>query len=319
VLFASETLIDLYNELCSDKTVSPIKITNMYVYTDSMVCLSWIRSYFVTHDKMQKRSVFIMNRLKSLSDISASHTITYRFIEGRENPSDCVTRPMSYKTLSKTCYLTGPKFLQSDCPQQPEFEITIPVTNNLPDKMVIETSCSTARVGTADTECRLLVLSDSDCNMSEHVVEPEKYSKFVKFLRVYTTVIKFISKLSAPRLARASAMSIPPRSNYRSIATNIVIRREQNIYFPDIVHFFQNPKTSISNIPNLVLQLNLFVDEDSIIRVKGKFRTKNHPILLSCKSYVSELIIRDLHATFGYYVDFQQLEESYVHVLRVRK
>ena len=134
-MLATEVLLELYKELCTDKTVSPIKITDLLVYTDSMVSLAWIRSFFVNHEKMQKRSIFIMNRLKELNDLTVTHPVTYRFIEGNENPADCVTRPLSYKSLCKTSYFTGPKFLSTDIPTQPEFEVCVPPSDiylNLP-------------------------------------------------------------------------------------------------------------------------------------------------------------------------------------------
>jgi len=58
--------MDLYTELSSEGNVLPMKFNKMYVYADSMVCLAWLKSYGVTHDKMQKRSIIVQNKLKPL-------------------------------------------------------------------------------------------------------------------------------------------------------------------------------------------------------------------------------------------------------------
>ena len=64
VAYASEIVTAIYFELPSVKKVLPISIDNLYIYTDSMVTLAWLTSFFVSHEKMQKRSVYVMNRLQ---------------------------------------------------------------------------------------------------------------------------------------------------------------------------------------------------------------------------------------------------------------
>lgn len=81
-------LHEISTDLSGDKNISPIKITSMYVYTDSMVSSAWIRSYFINHDKMQKKSIFVLNRLKQIRDQCSNTSETFRYIEGRDNPAD---------------------------------------------------------------------------------------------------------------------------------------------------------------------------------------------------------------------------------------
>jgi hypothetical protein len=64
-----EVLLDLYQDLCGTSSVIPIKFTGLELYTDSMVCLHWLYSYALSFDKMQKRSMFIMNRLRAIDEM----------------------------------------------------------------------------------------------------------------------------------------------------------------------------------------------------------------------------------------------------------
>ena len=103
-IMAAEVLIDLFKELHSDRNDVPINITDLCVYTDSMVSLAWIKSYFISYEKMQKRSTFVLNRLKRLEELSNVKPITFRYVEGKENPADYVSRPTSYNRLKSTNY-----------------------------------------------------------------------------------------------------------------------------------------------------------------------------------------------------------------------
>ena len=78
-----------------------------------------------------------------------------------------------------------------------------------------------------------------------------------------------------------------------------VIAIEQRKQFPEILAYFDQPKASLKDIPNLVTQLNVYQDKFGILRVRCKFRKwfgKNEfPVLLPQKSRLTELIVSDAH------------------------
>ena len=57
IILGAETLLDLKRELSGPYCVSPINITDLTLYTDSLVCLSWLNSY-AKLAKMNKQTVF---------------------------------------------------------------------------------------------------------------------------------------------------------------------------------------------------------------------------------------------------------------------
>ena len=83
ICFGAEVLIDIFNELSGKKAVLPIKITKLSLYTDSMVSLNRIESYVYKFDKMQKQSVFVLNRLRRLNELCEIHPIHFILLGGK--------------------------------------------------------------------------------------------------------------------------------------------------------------------------------------------------------------------------------------------
>ena len=69
ISLGTETLIDTYKELSGSGCIRPILIIDLVLYTDSLVSLSWLNAYHNKLDKMQKRSVFVMNRLEHINKL----------------------------------------------------------------------------------------------------------------------------------------------------------------------------------------------------------------------------------------------------------
>ena len=79
------------------------------------------------------------------------------------------------------------------------------------------------------------------------------------------------------------------------------LKYSQEIAFPEEIKFFSKNKNRNEQIPTLVLDLNLFLDKDGILRCKGRMNKSNltysskNPILLPRNSYFTNLIIRHYH------------------------
>ena len=145
-------------------------------------------------------------------------------------------------------------------------------------------------------------------------MDPEKYSSFRKIVNVHKYVIKFINVLKE-RIGRnlPDKVGIPSSADHRLQAFRVLLRNEQKLKFPELVKFFSRSNVPNSKIPNLILQLNLYRYEHSLIRVKGKFNNYN-PILISNNSRISELIVTDLHITFahsGVYTILKELRKVF--------
>ena len=63
---ATELILDLYKDLSGPSCIKPIRILYIEIYSDSLVSLSWLNSYSTKLEKMQKRSVFVLNRINHI-------------------------------------------------------------------------------------------------------------------------------------------------------------------------------------------------------------------------------------------------------------
>ena len=124
---------------------------------------------------------------------------------------------------------------------------------------------------------------------SSAIVELEQSSSLAKLLRVVTYVFRFV-------------FSLKKVSSDPSWAAKLhLLKVEQSLYLTNEKLFLLNP--SSSEVPFLVASLNLFLNEEGIIRsriVKSEFRSQDvlFPKLLPRFSRLTERVIIDCHVKF---------------------
>lgn len=300
ISFATEMLIDTYQELSGNKTLIPIKINELSLYSDSMVALNWVNSHANKLEKMQKRTPFVMNRLETITRACGIHSINFSFIAGETNPADLMTRPVSYKQLMKTCYITGPAFISTDRSNDTcEIQFTVPHKNL--QTIGISNLNANSAAGTVN-------LTRSNCTPNldatlAHVIPLETYSSLHHHIRVLRKCMQYIEKLKL-HVRRKQNLSVPDverQENLSQLALHNILKTEQAHVFPTELDYLKNNKRSPQKMPNLVGQLNLFLDPHGIMRVRSKFRTwtantkGEFPILLPKFSSLTKLIVNDVH------------------------
>jgi len=287
VLLGVNCLMEMYTDLAGPTCVSPVNISGLHLYTDSLVSLQWVTSAAHKFDKMNKRSVFVMNRLTDIQRLCEIHSVVFDFVPGAQNPADYVTRRISYKCLIKSNYLTGIVPLEELSP----FRLVVPSVDSQPSYAAVDSA---------------FVAVQED--VLHHVVPLDRYEHYRKLVRVTSCVLSFLNKLKGVS-----------SSECVNAAKLLIISTEQKICFPEVYNYFHSK--TVSMIPNLITQLNLFIDSDGIIRVKSKFRTpdsqgniSNYPILLPKCSKLTELIVRDIHestAHSGCYAVLRELRKLF--------
>lgn len=137
-----------------------------------------------------------------------------------------------------------------------------------------------------------------------------KGSKLSRLINVYKIVLRFVNLLKRKILGRGGDESkISSDSELLKLAHLRVIKDDQRSHFPEIFEYFAQRNVPCKNIPNLVLQMNLFVDNSGIIRVKGKFRGGVFPMLLHSKSKVTTLFVTKVHENLMHAGLFPTLRE----------
>ena len=288
--FGVRTLIDLFESLTGRDIVCPINIGGLQLMTDSLVCLQWLQSYSIYFDKTQKLSVFVRNRLKNIDDLCRNKSVMFRHVAGEGNPADFLTRPCSFKILSKSNYYAGLQYKSLfDC--ETALQIEIP---NKKHKLVDE---DPEKISISNNVCTSPVM-DNPSEFS-HLVPLERYSSFKFHLGVITNVLKFIIKLKSKVSGSNEELN---DINVRNLAWNKIISIEQQIHFHSIFDFFRSGSNKLKNVPDLVKKFNLYVDDDNVVRVRSKFQLckQLNPILLPNRSKLTENIVMEMHLTIGH-------------------
>ena len=300
--------MEVYSELAGPLCIVPIDIVDINVYTDSLVVISWLNSYNVKLDKMSKKSVFVMNRLSHISKICETFPIQFSFTAGLDNPADCVTRCFSYKQLMKTNFYTGPKFLLDN---SKSCDLTVVI----PDPVVNE----------VEVDVGLTISNQIPTFDIGNVINTDKYSSFFKLIKVMKNVLLFInrlkSKVKLKNDTKPDRIIVEDNDLYKE-SVKTLIKGEQSKFYSKVLDYFNESKPKLGDIPDIVSQLNIFKDDDGLLRLKSKcenlqksrFKHRNFPILLAKDSHLTKLIILDLHEKLshsGKYVLLKELRKDF--------
>ena len=285
ISLATEVLIDLRNDLSGSTCLNPINITEMEVFSDSMVALSWLNSYTNKLEKMQKCSVFVQNRLHHIYKLCEQYPIIFSFVNGQQNPADAITRCISPRKLLQTNFYSGPEFIFLN-------DYNDILTFKIPMEEIKEISTQLAQATSVDAP-ELIYWSP-----------PENYSSFKRLVRVYHCVMKFVINLQCSVRERYpnkfQDLQMIHKSPYVE-AVKQLIGHDQLYYFSDIFQYIKCKDKRLATLPNLMGQLNVCQDQDGLLRVHSKCEKLTTgvdlklPLLLHKKSTITHLIILDLH------------------------
>ena len=328
ISFGVETIQDTRESLCGKKVMVPVKIDNMEIHTDSMVCLHWLQKYALTFEKQQKLSVFASNRLRTIDESCRKFPITFYHIKGEINTADYVTKPHSYKRLSPTFY-SGPEFLKGPrAIMESDISVTIPNPNTyavdevptLNSNHAVPSNVMPDHEGRAPPdagECGTSQLCHATNTavsvvQNEHLIQLSRYSRLSKLVAVHRNVLRFCNNLKTKINTKRgyNRYKILSNEDLYNVSLNYIIKCEQNIRFPEVMVYMLSKNKHVNKIPNLVTQLNLYLDDNGVLRVKAKFdKGTLNPILLPKFGELTKLIIKEAHERLGHSGIYAVLKE----------
>ena len=298
LVFGIETVANLVEDLSGNKVVVPINIGSKYIFTDSMVCVQWLRSYSINFEKQSSLSVFTRNKLKRIDELCQYNKLWISHIQGKSNPADYLTRCTSYKIISKSEFYSGPGFIKNGSPINFDCSVQMPNNNCKRTDQICENELF---VACNDNDNSNINKPNTENSMN-HIIPLDRYSNFDFHLKVFSFILKFINKLK-------SKVSCKGRYNYNllkeeeisKVALFNTIKVEQIKYFSDIFNYLNSKDLRLKNIPKLMNKINIFIDEFGILRVKSKFGNyMNNPILLPKESLLTKSLIRNIHENAGH-------------------
>ena len=245
-----------------------VKVDEVYFWTDSEICLWWIKSV----DKEWK--AWLENRtnaIRALTDMGL-----WRVVPDDCNPSDIATRKGDFVDLgSNALFWHGPSFLLLDAfgwpkPKQSSSEAFDNIKN-------VETHVAVSED-----------VSNNDIRV-ENVMKIKNFSSLEKLLLVTSYVLRFKND---------SLAKIRRKTPY----TNGFVSTKE-IKYAEKLWIYSNKRKIItsSKFSQMKKSLGIFYDKENILRVKRQFSNADadynvkHPTLLHNELYFTELVVWSAH------------------------
>ena len=255
---------------------STVLIKNNYFWTDSKICVAWIRT---THREWVSWMQHRVNTVRSLSLFQ-----NWYWVGSKDNSADIPTRKNLCEELIKNeLWWNGPPFLKEKQPSA--WRDQIEVNNDSVDPAIAHELKKNPKVFTyLNSERRGDELTCQDRIDLHKNIDINKYSILKKLLIIIANILRFIRNFRYPE-KKGGVLSLHEinRSKY------LWIKSEQN----NII--------SNSKFKNIKMSLRVFSDKDAVLWVNGRFGNytesfeRNYPILLREDSQFTELIILDAH------------------------
>ncbi|XP_057671219.1 uncharacterized protein LOC130902947 [Diorhabda carinulata] len=262
-LMAAVTLVRLSNEV---KRSLRIKIDQCVYWSDSTVVLGWLK-----HPPNQLKP-FVANRVAEIQDLSAADS--WRHVPTKSNPADLVSRGVKPRNLlNNSLWWEGPPFLKERKESWPE---CLNKNENLPDIRKQKVN---------------LLISCSENDFIKHFSDVNKLKRITAYIRCFYLNCKAKGN---SELSNSGPLEVSELDG----ALNCLTKLSQGEFFHrDINKLNKNKPAADCKI----ISLNLFLDRDGILRVGGRLTNakfafeKKHPAILSSKSHLAELLVRNTH------------------------
>jgi len=199
----------LVNLITKIKSSLDIIVDSIYYWSDSIVCLNWIRL------EPHRLQVFVRNRV---SDIQAqSDRSSWRYVPSSENPADLLSRGTSTRLLSSSrLWWHGPTWLREPESHWPTQFDHIPI-----DPPEVK-----------DTNLNALHITTH-----KRIIPFEKCSKLERLVRITAFCIRFIN-IRVRKLSVKGALSAQEMRQ----ATIVLVSLAQRESFPEEYHAFSTNK-----------------------------------------------------------------------------
>ena len=252
---------------------SNIQFQFINICVDAQVVLNWL----ITRETKVK-SKFVRNRVLEVDSLKNEMIkdfqlpVVYHYVNTLENPADMIRRGLSYnKYLSKIKFwLEGPVWLTNDFENWPHYPL---LSTSSDHKCQVSTAC-TLEVNKVNTG----------------ILNINRFSNFEQLLRSTEYMFKFVSKLKG--------------YDSKKKAIEYWIKNAQAEFFAKEIFFLENNASVDGSkiVPALVLNLNLFLDQNGILRSRGRISKclyfnydVQNPVLLPREHKFTSLLINYTH------------------------
>ena len=218
------------------------------LWTDSQCVLGWITS-------LKPLPSFVANRIK---EIRSSKGVSFSYIEGIQNPADVCTRGTSlFKLRSNRLWWHGPEWLQTPIKSWPTWNFP-EINQNTLESNIIHDPCNTIMYETSF----VVHENTKEMQLAPLGMNEVKYSTLQRLIRVTAWGLRFYYTIRR-KGHYSGSLSVKELSDAK-------LRWEMHVQRRNFAQIFESIRNSMRNI--LVNQLGLFIDEQGLIRCKGRFK-----------------------------------------------
>lgn len=239
----------------------------IYGWVDSTAVLGWLQG------DPNHWNTFVANRVRQITEVIPPEC--WGYVKSAENPSDCASRGLTASQLKQhSLWWQGPTWL-------PTFQA------KSQDKTIIYTTNEEQKI----MQVNVAVNTETEDNIIDQLID--KYSSLSKLVHVVAWVRRFITKQQDRKTGNYLHLS-----EIRE-AKALIIKRVQKAEFQHEYHDLKKGRPISTK--NNILDMCPFLDEDDILRVKGRLRNAyiaydmKHPIILPHKHRLTSLIIDNAH------------------------
>ena len=137
-------------------------------------------------------------------------------------------------------------------------------------------------------------------------------------MRAWKNLMKFVTNFKNKLLVKQNPKHIIKFENLFVLAHEFLIRAEQRKHFSHLLNYFSG-NSSVASMPDVVSQLNLYLNDRGILCVRGKFQQsptadQQWPVLLPRSGELVRLIVNDCHERMmhaGCYSVIGQMKKHY--------
>ncbi|XP_071137411.1 uncharacterized protein [Mytilus edulis] len=267
----------------SKDVIENLGVKRAVFWSDSQIVLHWLTS-------SKSLNKFVKNRVSEIKELSETHE--WKYVPTEMNPADLQTRGLTASQFEdSTLWMNGPQWLTDEC-KWPTWTGHVEISTQLSNITGPKTHRSDDKV-------------PSDPQQISQIIDMNRYSDLNRLLTVTGYVLKFVKNCQKkrPYRLRSSQGDRNLRTSLTeeeiSLAMNLWIKdTQQDRFVKELEHISLNPK--VKSLP-LVQQLRLYLDENGIIRCKGRIQNSSieenakFPILLPKNHKLTDFVIMDAH------------------------
>ena len=263
-----------------------LPIEQVWFWTDSTLVLQYVAN------ERQRFKTYVANRVTEILETIPLNS--FRHVPGKLNPADLLTRGVAdpanlmHEDEQGTGWFTGPKFLRND---EDDWSMT-PIPSLDDNDIEIKTKSVLVALGIV--------------NQNLPVVNPLRYSSWMKLSRIVGWVLRWVSNLKSricgkPDEQKRDVVLTPSEITDSRL---LIVKDAQREAFDDVLMTLRSGEALPTN--HKIVQLCPFIDHSGALRVGGRLKhapiptAAKHPLILPKQHHVTNLIIDNEHRSNGH-------------------